>query len=401
MSNPYTNIDYKNNFFPYPDLTRIIGEPTTASLITLHTQVKSNAQSVPSPLGGGENGHLGLVVTPEVYATLVPGNTPYVRPANPGRLAIIGTETQYQIAQRREEHDEATRAFRELIGVERALVQQIVNALETKYLRALRNPITGKIIKKIPEIFEYLFETYGDVSPQELRMLTSQVEALTFPPNEPVDTIFAEIDELATIAELAKAPMTEQQKINMGYLLLQKAQIYSNALNKWNQKEQAEQTWENFKTHFRSAQKALRRTGTLTVQETMNHADIINLVQQGVQMAMTESSSNSTATTRDNYMEGHHDSVNSATSDITLQTLQTQMNLMKQMMETMQTMQSNMSGNSGGKKGKRNPNQSKYCWTHGMCNHHGADCRTPAEGHKKDATAADRMGGSVRNIKDA
>ena len=401
MSTAFTDIDYKNNIFQYPDLTRIIGEPTTASLITLHTQVKSNAQAVHSPLGGGENGHLGLVVTPQVYATLVPGDTPYVRPVNPGVLQIDGNETQYQIAQRRSEHAEATRAFRELIGVEQALIQQIVNAVEPKYLRAIRNPLTGKITKTIPEIFEYLFDTYGDVSPQELRMLTSQVEALTFPPNEPVDTIFAEIDELGTIAELAQAPISDQQKINMGYLLLQNAQIYSNALNKWNQKDTADQTWENFKTHSRDAQKALRRTGALTVQDSMNHADLINLVQQGVQMAMAENNSNSTPTTTSNLTAMQQDSVNSVTSDITLQTLQTQMDLMKQMMETMKAMQGSVGNNSGNKKGKRNPNQTKYCWTHGMCSHTGVDCRTPAEGHKADATAANKMGGSMRNIKNA
>ena len=150
----FEDIDYKNNVFDYPDLTRIIGEPTTATLITLHTQVKANAQSINSPLGGGENGHLGLVCSPEAYATLVPGNNPYIRPQNPGRLLIIGTETQYQIAQRKEEHREATRLFREVIGVERTLIQQIVSAIKDKYLKALRNPITKKITKTIPKIFE-------------------------------------------------------------------------------------------------------------------------------------------------------------------------------------------------------------------------------------------------------
>ena len=54
--------------------------------------------------------------------------------------------------------------------------------------------------------------------PQELRHLTTQVEQINFPSNEPVDTLFTEFDNLATIAKLARNPMTEQQKINMGYL---------------------------------------------------------------------------------------------------------------------------------------------------------------------------------------
>ena len=113
MNHQFQDIDYKNNVFEYTDLTRIIGEPTTATLITLRNEVKANAQAVHSTLGGGEHGHLGLVCSPQTYATLVPGNTPYIKPANPGRLVIDGTETQYQIAQRRDEHAEALRVFQE------------------------------------------------------------------------------------------------------------------------------------------------------------------------------------------------------------------------------------------------------------------------------------------------
>ena len=47
MTKPFADINYKNNYFEYPDLTRIIGEPTTSSLITLYNEVKSNAIAVP------------------------------------------------------------------------------------------------------------------------------------------------------------------------------------------------------------------------------------------------------------------------------------------------------------------------------------------------------------------
>ena len=130
MSTAFEDIDYKNNRYEYPDLTWIIRERRASSLLTLHNEVKSNAISVNTSLDGGQNGHLSLVVTPERYATLVPGNTPYEKPANPDRLQIAKNETEYQIAQQCNEHDEATRLFQEVIGVEGALIQQIVGAVE-------------------------------------------------------------------------------------------------------------------------------------------------------------------------------------------------------------------------------------------------------------------------------
>ena len=102
MGSAREGIDYKNNIFEYPDLTRIIGEPTTATLITLLDQVRSNTQSVNTSLGGGENGHLGLVCSLETYATLVSGNTPHERPANPGELAKLNEK---YIEERRENRE--------------------------------------------------------------------------------------------------------------------------------------------------------------------------------------------------------------------------------------------------------------------------------------------------------
>ena len=267
------------------------------------------------------------------------------------------------------------------------------SSVEDKYLKELQNPVTNKITKPISDIFDYLFDTYGDVSPQELKMLTTQVESINLPPNEPVDTLFAEIDDLATIAELAKAPMSERQKIYMGYLLLQKIQVYTTSLSKWDQKNANEQTRENFKLYFREAQKALQQTGSLTINEIINHADITNLVQEGVKLAMKEKESPNTSTTTE-YITQHEASENLVTSNVTIQTLQQQIDLMQQMMTTMQNHQQSKQSSK-----KRNPNQTKYRWTHGICNHTGYQYRTPADGHVKEVTVYNRMVGSVKNVK--
>ena len=138
--------------------------------------------------------------------------------------------TQYEIAQARDEHAEETRVFREVIGVERAIRQQLVTAIEPRYLHALRSLGTNKLTQTIPEIFEHLFSIYGNVTPQDHRELTARVEGLIYPPQEPVDTIFGEIDDLATIATYAKAPLTDFQKVNMAYIYFQKCGIFKSAL---------------------------------------------------------------------------------------------------------------------------------------------------------------------------
>ena len=56
-------------------------------------QIKANSTSVSTDLGGGMNGHLGLVPTPEEYTHVVP--IPYVRLLQQGALNIpLGTIQQ-------------------------------------------------------------------------------------------------------------------------------------------------------------------------------------------------------------------------------------------------------------------------------------------------------------------
>ena len=164
----------------------------------------------------------------------------------------------------------------------------MVVTIEPKYLRALRTPATNKLNKTISEILIHLFTTYGDVTPNDLQELTSRVKKLSFPPSEPVNTIFSEINNLAAIVEIANAPITSTKKINIAYIHFQKLQIFKLALNKWDEKESVDKTWENFKLHLQLAHKVLRHTGALTIKETLNRDQVMNLVTDGVVQAFTQ-----------------------------------------------------------------------------------------------------------------
>ena len=90
---PSTN--FRENYFQHPELTKIIGEPNHTSLTTLLNELKANAQSVHSNLGGGAHGHLGLVLSTLDYASVAP-MTPYVRPRFPGSFVLENNVTNMQ-----------------------------------------------------------------------------------------------------------------------------------------------------------------------------------------------------------------------------------------------------------------------------------------------------------------
>jgi hypothetical protein len=93
MSDYQTNL--RENFFQFPTLTKIHGDPTYASLAKLTKECKANGKSVPTTLGGGLQGHLGLVTSAVAYKRSAPG-TPFTRPNLPV-LANLAEATQFQI----------------------------------------------------------------------------------------------------------------------------------------------------------------------------------------------------------------------------------------------------------------------------------------------------------------
>ena len=70
------SVNYRETCFPKPDLTRTPDRPTYESLHQTQLELKANAISVHSNLGGRNHaGHLGLLMTDPQYHALV-SNTP-------------------------------------------------------------------------------------------------------------------------------------------------------------------------------------------------------------------------------------------------------------------------------------------------------------------------------------
>jgi hypothetical protein len=68
--------------FPVKTLPIITGEPDYATIGQIIQTLYGNAASLPTTIGGGAHGHIGLIMTTVLYATLTP--TAYTVPDDPG-----------------------------------------------------------------------------------------------------------------------------------------------------------------------------------------------------------------------------------------------------------------------------------------------------------------------------
>ena len=124
MSHLSHTTDYVNNSFPFPTLTKIHGYPTFVSLLKLKNQLKTNAKSVSSDLGGGALGHLGLVLTPEEYALV--SDTPFVFPNRPDDFDLPRNTAPDEAMILQEMYYNEVKNFREAVEVQKALLKQII-----------------------------------------------------------------------------------------------------------------------------------------------------------------------------------------------------------------------------------------------------------------------------------
>jgi len=157
-------INYCDTFFEFPDLApKIHGEPDSESLYKIRNELRANAKSVYSNLSDGAHGHLALVMKATQYALV--SNMAFVRPVHPGVLLVPGNATGPQTQVLCEHHKEQLRLFREVEGIEKALIQQIIKSVEAPYLAAIRDRVSNSLTGTAQQILEYLQTAYGRVSP--------------------------------------------------------------------------------------------------------------------------------------------------------------------------------------------------------------------------------------------
>ena len=395
MSGQISVPNYRETLFEYPDLSPIHGEPSYESLRILFNQIKANARSIHTTLGGGQHGHLGLVLTAQQYALLSP--TPYNRPPRPPPLVIPAYQLPHVVQTEQARHAEQVRLFNECNNLEQALRQQIVKAVNDSYLTALRNRQTNTINVPIPVIIDYLFSNHGRVTPAMLHQEEKHVKEMFYDPTHPINVIFNKVEDLSDLSTAARAEFTEQQLINIAYVIINKTGKYQPYIREWSRLQAEQQTWANFKTHFRQAHQELREAGDLQIRESQfNSANIVQEVIDGVQSVLQPT---------DNTQDTTEDVINQMANNAAQQQMMPQiMNQMVELLQQMSTMQqqlqqqastsSSITTNSSNSRRRRiRTNTSFYCWSHGACAHPSPQCKSKKPGHQDAATFDNKMGG--------
>jgi hypothetical protein len=325
--------------FPHPTLTVISAEPNNTSLRRLTQEIYANAMSVHSTRGGGANGHLALVMPPNEY--LARTNQAFIAPVHPGdQPTLPPNPTSHQITEVNRRFAADLAEHTRYLTIQETLRQQILAAVNQRYLRILANPIFGFADVSCHAMLAHLRTTYGNITNEEYEKNRNKLYS-PWNPDEPIEELWLRIVEIREFASQGgiNEVIADATVIRTTLEVLENTGVFALDCVDWRKVATPASTYDAFHEHFTKANKErLRRADT--AQTSGFHGAHAATTTTGVPVPPAPAT---------NY---------SITTD-------------------------------GCKL--------YYCWTHGLgkrSTHTSRTCKRKADGHQDEATATNMMGGS-------
>ena len=105
-------MDEISEYFAHKTINKIEGKPGREDIKRVQTKIQENAAAIPSELGGGRHGYLGITMNTTEYNAVT--SETFTAHTNPGSVPTIEEgATQHQIAHAKEVHKKQLELFKE------------------------------------------------------------------------------------------------------------------------------------------------------------------------------------------------------------------------------------------------------------------------------------------------
>jgi hypothetical protein len=238
----------------YQDLTAINGRPNYEKVNTIRRQIYANAASADS-LRGGPHGHLGQIMTPATYLTVT--TTPYNNPSNPGPLPPRSAAVfPQQWEDTKAAHKRALDEYNTSNNFDKAIKQQIVRSIKDPiFLKPIENHITGLSRFTARTMLKYLFNAYGNITPQQLDVndVNDKIMKEQWDPSTPIIYLFSKFQDGVDKADAGNVPYTVNQFLAIAFNRVFRTGTMQSACERWTALAPMNKTWVNFQDMSTSA----------------------------------------------------------------------------------------------------------------------------------------------------
>ena len=275
----------------------------------------------------------------------------------------------------------------------------------------------GYRTRTVPELITHMIENYGPFDETERLAAKSRMNVPWEGGN--LDVTILQIQETADAFELGDAPLSDTDKVDQLYHLINQSNLLDHACELWRFKPSEQKNWASVQSHF--TQYASDRKKQLTASSagyTANNAEtalsrasgqiadmnvhMANLSERNVEQSsnitdLTARLAASEATLRAFQAAVPRDTNRDANRNTRTRNYGTDRNSNYGRHSSNNSHRGN--GNQRGRDRPERPARSMdhYCSTHGRGPHASPDCRYPCSTHQNAATLDNRMGGSNAN----
>jgi hypothetical protein len=393
--------------FPTKRLPIIDGEPDYASISIMVQLLYSNAATLATTLGGGRNGHNGIIMPAELYATL--SDTPYHGPPDPGPIPIHAVAANTATRETdRINHKAAQKLYEHHNNMNDALKTQIIDAVADTYIGELRNRYTGYMGVAPRDLIDHLLERYGCITASDIANCRTRMEA-PMDPTQPIDVYFQNIDDCVQFATDGQVLFTALQIVQTAYHAISKSGLYNDACKEWRRKPIADRTWVAFKPFFATEYNDLKEQQKLNTNQNNFHGansaiDLTTVIDSLAMAATTDREVMAQLTHTNQQLVETNKQLSAQLLQANVKLAQIK-NQTKYQPKTPPTIRP-----AGMTRGTRPPfdhaawmltvDPFGYCWTHGyrvVRGYNSQNCTRKNEGHQDGATRTNNMGGSTKH----
>ncbi len=138
-------------------LTKIHGQPTSHDLTILEKELIAILAGIPTALGGGNFGHVGVIMEATAYSTMT-ADIAFANPAYPGvyPAGLAANAAATVLARAEAEHKELINQFKTFEGVRQGVKDLILEAVDNKYLIEIEHETLGYLNQTPRQMLDHL-----------------------------------------------------------------------------------------------------------------------------------------------------------------------------------------------------------------------------------------------------
>ena len=256
-------------------ITKIDGQPTEQDISKLKLELSEGLASIPTTNGGGQHGHIGLIIPSTEYVLFSHGAAPYDLLTNPGPFPTTvdpdAVVRERQIA----EHKAEIREYELYLGVSSWARKAIVGAIDEEWLSEIRSPHVGFNHLSPAQLLTHLEDVGGEVDYMDVTELQAELTTAWDQVEAPT-TLFERGDKIERQLVKAGIPAQPQLRLATALCWFQQSGEFDNAIREWHLKPTAAKTFTAFRVfiqkEFAKRQKRDKQTAKATGRGIANSA---------------------------------------------------------------------------------------------------------------------------------